>query len=291
MHGKGMEIYMTLGEKIRTLRKDRKITQSALVGNEITRNMLSRIESDKALPSLQTLLFLAEKLEVTPGYLLNENASLLDDKKARCLPAMKAAYKSGNYKEVLRLYQRDLNETDDETALLLAEASAGYAMQLLHMGKMISAEKTAAEGKAFCEKTLYLTHHTEAVLSLITAIAGNVQSPKYDVTASAFTSLREAAVFEDLYRYASEQTEGHTFKDPYFAAHAEAKRMIASGNKADAIKALEALEEKKAEKGFSVLVLFRVYGDLENCHKELYNYEAAYKYSAKRMSLLSAFRA
>ena len=50
-------------------------------------------------------------------------------------------------------------------------------------------------------------------------------------------------------------------------------------------------EDKKAEKGFSVLVLFRVYGDLENCHKELYNYEAAYRYSAKRMSLLSAFRA
>ncbi len=286
-----MGIHMTLGEKVRALRKDRKITQSELVGEEITRNMPSRIESGKALPSLQTLLFLAEKLEVSPGYLLNENASLFDDKKAMYLPAMKAAYKNGNYKEVLRLYRRDLGETDDETALLLAEASAGYAMQLLHMGKMMSAEKTAAEGKEFCEMTLYETRHTEAALSLVTAIAGNVQSPKYDVAASAFTSLREAAVFEDLYRYASEQAEGHTFLDPFYAAHVEAKRMIANGNKADAIKALEALEAKKAEKGFSVLVLFRVYGDLENCHKELYNYEAAYRYSAKRLSLLSAFRA
>ena len=282
---------MTLGEKIRALRKDKKITQSELVEGEITRNMLSRIESDKALPSLQTLLFIAQKLEVSPGYLLNESAVLLDDKKAKAMPAMRAAYKSGNYKEVLRLYARDLGETDDEIALLLAEASAGYAMQLLHMGKMLSAEKTAAEGKAFCERTVYLTHHVKAALALVSAIAGNVQSPKYEVAASDFTALREAAVYEDLYRYTAEKTEGHAFSNPYYAAHVEARRMIAAGNKADAIKALEALEDKKAEKGFSVLVLFRVYGDLENCHKELYNYEAAYRYSAKRMSLLSAFRA
>jgi len=41
---------------------------------------------------------------------------------------------------------------------------------------------------------------------------------------------------------------------------------------------------------FSVLVLFRIYSDLEICHKELRNFEAAYRYSAKKLSLLSAFR-
>ncbi len=281
---------MTLGQKIRTLRKEKNITQSELVGVEITRNMLSAIESDKSLPSLTTLLFLADKLSVTPGYLLNEGATLFDEKKAKYFPALKTAFQSGNYKEVLRLYERDLKETDDEIALLLAEAATGYAMQLLHMGKLISAEKYASKAKEFCESTIYETCHIKATLSLVSAIANNVQAPKYEVSSSAFVEWKEKAVFEDLYHYAAEDLT-HTFKNTHYAAHAEAKRLMAKGNKADAIKALEAIEEKKAEKGFSVFVLFRVYTDLELCHKDLYNYEAAYRYSTKRMSLLSAFRA
>lgn len=282
---------MTLGQKIRTLRKAKNITQNALVGSEITRNMLSAIESDKALPSLQTLLFLAKELGVSPGFLLTEDATLFEEKKARVLSALKAAYESENYKEVIRLYEKDLAQTDDETALLLAEASAGYAMQLLHTGKLTSAEKHALNAKDFCQKTIYQTSHIEAALSLILAITRNVQAPKYEVSASAFIDWRERAVFDDLFYYASENFENHVFQNPYYAAHADAKRLMAKGNKADAIKALEALEEKKSEKGFSVFILFRVYADLELCHKELYNYEAAYRYSTKRMSLLSAFRA
>ncbi len=281
---------MTLGQKIRTLRKEKNITQSELVGEEITRNMLSTIESDKALPSLQTLLFLADKLKVSPGYLLDENATLEEEHKKRVLPSLKAAFRNGNFKEVLRLYDRDLKATDDETALLLAESATKYAMQLMHMGKLLSAERYAARAKEFCEKTIYDTDHIQAALTLISAIANNVQAPKYEVSASAFAAWRENAVFEDLYHYASDDLT-HTFQNPHYAAHAKARVLMAKGNKADAIKALEALEEKKAEKGFSVFVLFRVYADLELCHKDLNNYEAAYRYSTKRMSLLSAFRA
>ena len=282
---------MTLGQKIRALRKEKGITQSELAGEEITRNMLSSIEGDKALPSLPTLLYLAERLEVSAGYLIDPEATAWEQKKRRFLPAVKAAYKNGNYKEALRLYKRDLAEQDDEVALLMADASMRYAMQLLHMGKLLSAERTAGEALSFCEATCFPTFHIEAGATLVRAITTNVQSPKYEVTASAFTALRDAAVFEDLYHYTSEQTEGYHFRDAYYAAHIAARELIAKGQRADAIKALEALEAKKTEKGFSVLVLFRVYADLELCHKELFNYEAAYRYSAKRISLLSAFRA
>ena len=61
---------MTLGQKLRALRKQKKMTQSALAGTEITRNMLSRIENDDALPSLPTLLYLADRLRVPAGNLL-----------------------------------------------------------------------------------------------------------------------------------------------------------------------------------------------------------------------------
>jgi hypothetical protein len=53
---------------------------------------------------------------------------------------------------------------------------------------------------------------------------------------------------------------------------------------------MEAIEEKRSDKHFSLFVLFRLYGDIEACHKALGDYASAYRYSSKRMSLLSAFR-
>ena len=43
---------MNVGEKIRKLRLEKMMTQSELSGDQVTRNMLSLIEKDKAVPSL-----------------------------------------------------------------------------------------------------------------------------------------------------------------------------------------------------------------------------------------------
>ena len=63
---------MNIGKKIKELRTEKLMTQSELAGAEITRNMLSRIENEAALPSLGTVLYLAERLGVPAGYLLSE---------------------------------------------------------------------------------------------------------------------------------------------------------------------------------------------------------------------------
>ena len=63
---------MELGEKIKALRTAKLMTQSELAGNEITRNMLSRIENGAAQPSLDTLKYIAAKLNVSAGFLLAE---------------------------------------------------------------------------------------------------------------------------------------------------------------------------------------------------------------------------
>ena len=57
-------------EKIKTLRNQRRMTQTALAGDQITRNMLSLIENGSALPSLSTILYLAERLDIPAGLLL-----------------------------------------------------------------------------------------------------------------------------------------------------------------------------------------------------------------------------
>ncbi|AMQ04931.1 helix-turn-helix domain-containing protein [Sporosarcina psychrophila] len=62
----------TLGERIRKLRKQRKLTLEALAGDELTKGMLSLIENNKANPSMESLSYIAERLGVEVVELLEE---------------------------------------------------------------------------------------------------------------------------------------------------------------------------------------------------------------------------
>lgn len=61
---------MTMGEKIRSARLAKNLSQRQLAGNVITRNMLSQIENGSAVPSMRTLEYLASVLELPAGYFL-----------------------------------------------------------------------------------------------------------------------------------------------------------------------------------------------------------------------------
>ena len=282
---------MTLGQKIKALRKEKKWTQAELAGTEITRNMLSLIESDTTLPSLPTLRYLAERLGVSPGYLIDESLSFETYKKIKFFPAVKKHFLAGNYKEALRVADRDLASPDDEAALLLAHASAALATESLHRGTMSSAERYVARAKTFLSLTAYPKETLLARLTLIEAVLRNVQAPKYEVSACGYADAIGQATDEDFYRYVAEDTAGYDFHDPVLAAHVDAKKLITAGRYADALRAMELIEEKKTDRCFSLFVLFRLYGDIEHCHKSLGDFASAYRYASKRMSLLSAFRA
>lgn len=62
----------TLGERIRALRKQRKMTLEALAGDQLTKGMLSLIENNKANPSMESLSYIAERLSVDVSELLEE---------------------------------------------------------------------------------------------------------------------------------------------------------------------------------------------------------------------------
>ena len=61
---------MTLGQKLKQARLARGMTQAQVVGERITRNMLSQIENDQASPSVGTLEYLAAVLDVKLAWLL-----------------------------------------------------------------------------------------------------------------------------------------------------------------------------------------------------------------------------
>lgn len=281
---------MTLGKKISELRQRLHMTQSELAGTEITRNMLSSIENGAALPSLSTLLYLAERLETPVGYFLDEKGDWLTYKKMELLPTLKRLFENGRYKELLKSWETRLGETDDELALLLAEASAAYGLHLLFGGSLSTLYKIVARAKSFCDATVYPTDHIRAKIELLRAIADNVQAPRFELDSALYERLAESAIATDLYFYVTENDADYTYSDPILNEHMAAKRLIKDGKYADAAVLLDNLESKKTQANIGAFVLFRIYADLEHCHKELRNFELAYRYSGKRLSLLSAFR-
>ena len=62
---------MNLGQRIRDVRLKKNLTQSDVVGDYMTRNMLSKIENGSATPSVRTLEYLAVSLDVPVSYFLD----------------------------------------------------------------------------------------------------------------------------------------------------------------------------------------------------------------------------
>mgnify|MGYP003324675490 CR=1 FL=1 len=118
---------MSLGSRILQARTACGMSQRALAGDQITRNMLSQLEHDQSLPSLSTLQYLAGKLGVSVSWLLEESAGERED---LLLPA-RSLFRSGDPAGCLQFLQEQ--EAAGEEAVLLkilcAEQLARRAME------------------------------------------------------------------------------------------------------------------------------------------------------------------
>ena len=97
-----------IGTVIRQLREEKKLTQAELCGEEIARNLLSQIESGKVNPSLRTLRYLADRLEVPLSrlFLTNEEQSTLALYAA--IPQIRSAWEDKNFTLCLALCEKSI---------------------------------------------------------------------------------------------------------------------------------------------------------------------------------------
>jgi transcriptional regulator with XRE-family HTH domain len=91
---------MMLGDRIRKLRKEKKLTLEALAGEGLTKGMLSLIENNKANPSMESLTFIAERLSVEVSELLEEVSS------QELREILEQAEKLYNQKNIANKYQQ-----------------------------------------------------------------------------------------------------------------------------------------------------------------------------------------
>ena len=104
---------MKLGEKIRAERKRLGLTQSAIAGDFITRNMICSIEAGRVCPSLETIRYLSETLDLPIGYLLDDDADLFFYRKEKRMDEIRACFKSKRFQRCISIID-SLGGMDEE---------------------------------------------------------------------------------------------------------------------------------------------------------------------------------
>ena len=264
---------MELGEKLRQARLEANLSQRALCGEEITRNMLSRIENGAAHPSMKTLRYLAARLEKPMSYFLEEEAVVSPNQSV--MESARRLYDTGQFGpalEVLRgssppdpVYDREKALLTVLTRLALAEQAISehrepYARELL--------EHTDTRD-IYCAEAL----NRQRIL-LLGRLGGSerlcAQLPSLDEE----LMLRGAeAIRAGDTRRGAHLLEAMQHRDTPRWMLLRGKVYLSEGAYQNAVQCL-----RQAEDAFPEEVIPR----METCYRELGDYKQAYLYACKQ---------
>ena len=279
---------MTLGEKIKTARKKVGITQHALAGDKITRNMLSAIENDVASPSFDTLRYLSEQLDLPLSYLLSNDDNLFLHKKNRSIEKVRLFLKCKEYKSCIELIKQ-LDGLDDEIAFILTECYTKYGKALLMNGSHASALECFKNALLYSKNTIYDTIGYESILPMYIAICKNVNAPLLEFDCDAYEKSAKFNTDYEFFKYVS-LDYSYEYKNEAYRSHLDAKKLIRERNYSGALAILGDVIENKKYGEYNSYLTYSIYVDMENCYRQLFDFENAYRYSSKRISLMESFK-
>ncbi|MBQ0124782.1 MAG: helix-turn-helix transcriptional regulator [Clostridiales bacterium] len=187
---------MTIGEKIKTLRKENKLTQNELAAGIVTRNMLSLIENDTAKPSLGTTRALAERLGVPVEYLISENMSAASFSKMGNVKSLKELLKNEEYAKCLAEGKK-LAECDDETALIMMRCSVWLGDEALKDRKVNVAYEHYESADKYADMTIYATSEEKGKIKRFLGLTDAILFKKNfsDIPKSVFGECDELAMY------------------------------------------------------------------------------------------------
>ncbi len=165
-----------LGKKIKEARLAKKMTQSEVVGDFITRNMLSQIESGTATPSVKTLEYLAKTLGLNLTSLMPTEETSADET-IRQLLSVKQLVREGYWRDAACLAEEALatQQLNDEFSALLAKAYYEIAKESTAEKNYTSAISLADKAYALASEGVYANRSLEADCMLLKAeIAGKL---------------------------------------------------------------------------------------------------------------------
>lgn len=257
---------MELGQRIREARLAAGLSQKALCGETITRNMLSLIESGKAKPSMQTLRHLAEQLGKPMSYFLEEDAILSPNQ--ALMQQAKEAFREGRFKDCLNTLSGYIPDGifDDEAMLLQDLALLNLAESALANRRNIYAKELL--GRMTFQGIYQQEQRKTAQLYLLSQAGEPVGLPSMDkmllIQAQSYFNLDRYDRATDLLLAVERKTsQVHLLLGQIAAARKEYQA------------ATESLLLAEADFPKETVPL------LEQCYRELEDYKMAYTYARK----------
>lgn len=289
------EFCLLLGARIKERRKELKLTQSAVCGDRITRNMLSCIENGSAFPSVDTLMYLAERLNMPVEYFLSKdsnNASLY--KRIEHINKIRKAYDSAQYKRCVSLCEK-ISSTDDEILMILAECKLYLAKENMDQCKLSTANKLLDECTEIANKGIYSKNRYSATVDFYKYLIKCVRNNEFP----SFVSYKQSDVilsdceflifvyFISLYNDGKniERLPIPKFINKSYDFYINSVLFINDNKYREGIDNL--LKVLNCSPNF-FLQYFTI-EKLELCYKELGDYKKAYEYAKSRLDLLDKF--
>lgn len=286
-----------IGEKIKQLRLQRKMTQSELAGDQITRNMLSRVENGAALPSLPTVWYLAERLEVPAGFLLAEGKDDRIWRKMNRIESIRRVLTEGDARICMQLCQGEdeAKDADDEIYLIMAQCSLKLAKEAFERGKLHKSCAALDAALEYAGRTVYDTYGIRATAVLYFRFMHKLSPMLYSEILTDVEDLTVGSC-DDFGRYvlAMEALEaGEARRVEYYlglshtdawSAHFRAHTSLVQGNYEKAYEELRQLLHY--EQSIGRVLMYSIFGDMETCCRELEDYKGAYECAQNKVALL-----
>lgn len=274
-----------LGERIRERRKKLGMTQAQLCGDYMTRNMLSRIETGDANPSLETLLFIAQKLKMPPSFFLCRDVKEeAEYTKTVRIKDARRMLSTGQYKRCLDICS-DLPSDDDEVSFIVANAALMSALNCFDKGDLSRAGEYLDAASAALHQTVYMYSEMSAQIRLIKVLIAALV--KGEVPAKESIPQMPPPFFtRDRYFHivglcSGEFPSSLLSDESVYGMHLNGRELMAKGRYGEA----DVLLKKAFDVAFDSFTQYFILCDLEKIAENLEDYKAAYEYARTRMEL------
>lgn len=285
------EFYISLGQKVRERRKALRMTQSELCGDFITRNMLSRIETGVAHPSLDTLLYIAERLKMPVEYFTaTDKKSEAQYRRIESVIEIRRLFATGQYHRCIDLATK-IESDDDEINFIIAESYYMMAKDTMRTGRLKTCEGFLHKCIDSVEKCSYNSDILKASSNFYLKLIEYVKKGTLP-GASIFSTETFTLINSSFHMYLSSLcTENYidfvvsALSNTAEAYHIKAKQLMNAGDYETAVTQLvKAMESKPC-----CFTQYFVLIDLEICSQKSDNYRSAYEYTKRRLDLMEQF--
>ncbi len=295
-----------IGKKIKYIRLNSGMTQKTLAGNYMTRNMLSSIENGTAQPSLETLCYIAARLNVSPDYFLSDTNDELLYKKIKLIGIIKEKLKSREYNSCINLCSSFNENLDDELYLILAHCYCNTAVYEYNCGNITAAKNSFDLSYRYSKKTIYNSSYIQSTCILYDKIIDSYDKKNgeyinhtilnYDLIEKILNNIENSDLFFFLYikniilkgdlQSAENLIKSNIIGDELLLSFLEAKKAIYTKNNKKAIEILTSISYRET----ATLIKIEILSDLIELYEQKSDYENSYNCSFEKQKLISMIK-